>query len=120
MKELGITKGEWFWDGDPSNYDPKKEAPWLVAGDRAENIVIYGEIKIANIKDAELIADAGNTAQKCGLLPSELLKQRDELLEALKEVCKGVQGLPALSAIQGVLTKQYEKAQRAITKAEEK
>ena len=86
MKELGITKGEWFWDGDPSNYNPEEEAPWLVAGDRAENIVIYGEIKIANKKDAELIADAGNTAQKCGLLPSELLKQRDELREALINV----------------------------------
>ena len=85
MKELGITKGEWFWDGDPSNYDPEEEAPWLVAGDRAEKIVIYGEIKIANKKDAELIADAGNTAQKCGLLPSELLQQRDELREALAE-----------------------------------
>ena len=35
---------------------------------------------------AELIADAGNTAQKCGLLPSELLKQRDELKEALAEM----------------------------------
>ena len=83
MKDLGITKGEWFWDGDPSNYDPEQEAPWLLAGDKAEKIVIYGEIKITNIKDAELIADAGNTAQKCGLLPSELLKQRDELKEAL-------------------------------------
>lgn len=34
--------------------------------------------------DAELIADAGTTANKCGLLPSEILKQRDELLEACK------------------------------------
>ena len=90
MKELGITKGEWFWDGDPSNYDPQEEAPWLVAGDRAEKIVIYGEIKIANKKDAELIADAGNTAQKCGLLPSELLQQRDELREALKWVKESI------------------------------
>ena len=86
MKDLGITKGEWFWDGDPSNYDPEQEAPWLVAGDKAEKIVIYGEIKITNIKDAELIADAGNTAQKCGLLPSELLKQRDELIKALRQI----------------------------------
>jgi len=30
-----------------------------------------------------LIADAGNTAQKCSLLPSELLRQRDELRSAL-------------------------------------
>jgi hypothetical protein len=30
MKELGITKGEWMWDGDPTSYDPKEEAPWLI------------------------------------------------------------------------------------------
>ena len=96
MKELGITKGEWFWDGDPSNYDPEEEAPWLIAGDRAEKIVIYGEIKIANKKDAELIADAGNTAQKCGLLPSELLQQRDELREALNNACNFIKRTPLL------------------------
>ena len=82
MKELGITKGEYtvgmvtavFYDieisGDPSetymellslHYKPEKEAK-------------------ANV---ELFCDAGNTAQKCGLLPSELLRQRDELKEAL-------------------------------------
>ena len=35
---------------------------------------------------AKLIADAGTTTNKCGLFPSELLEQRNELLEALKEV----------------------------------
>jgi DNA-binding transcriptional MerR regulator len=50
----------------------------------------------------------------------ELLQQRDELLEALKELMEGVRGLPPLTAIAGILTKQYEKAQRAITKAEER
>jgi hypothetical protein len=33
--------------------------------------------------NADLITDAGNTANKCGLLPSELLEQRDELLNVL-------------------------------------
>lgn len=33
--------------------------------------------------DADLIVNAFNTTNSCGLLPSELLKQRDELLEAL-------------------------------------
>ncbi len=40
------------------------------------------------IENAKLIADAGNTIQSCGLLPSELLKQRDELkhrIELYKE-----------------------------------
>lgn len=31
-----------------------------------------------------LMADAGNTYQKCDLMPSELLKQRNELISALK------------------------------------
>ena len=34
--------------------------------------------------NANLIADALNTANKCGLLPSELLEQRDELLYCVK------------------------------------
>lgn len=36
--------------------------------------------------NAELIADAFNTSNKTGLLPSELLKQRDELLNACQRV----------------------------------
>ena len=35
---------------------------------------------------ADLIVDAGNTAQKCGLLPSELLQQRDELKDSLVDM----------------------------------
>lgn len=83
MKELGITKGEWYWDGDPTNYDHKYEAPWLIAGGVP---IIIGEIEAKNKSDVDLIVDAGNTAQKCGLLPSELLQQRDELKEALAEM----------------------------------
>jgi len=116
MKELGITKGEWVWDGDPSNYNPEEEAPWLVAGDRFENIVICGEIKIANKKDAELICDAGNTAQKCGLLPSELLRQRDELREALKEIaeCKGAYSMDRLEHATNVIKEAKAIAEAAI------
>lgn len=36
--------------------------------------------------NAELICDAGNTFQKCHLLPSQLLQQRDELMEALMKL----------------------------------
>jgi hypothetical protein len=38
------------------------------------------------IANTELFADAGTTANKCGLLPSELLTQRDELLHNCKEL----------------------------------
>jgi len=43
------------------------------------------EEAIANI---DLIEQAFNTTNECGFTPSELLKQRNELLEALKEVQK--------------------------------
>jgi hypothetical protein len=36
--------------------------------------------------EMQLCCDAGNTAQSCGLLPSELLKQMDELLTALTQL----------------------------------
>jgi len=36
--------------------------------------------------DAELIVDANLTIQSCGLLPSELKKQNDEMREVLKKV----------------------------------
>lgn len=36
--------------------------------------------------NAKLIADAGTTASKCGLLPSTLLEQRDKLLDALQQM----------------------------------
>lgn len=80
MKELGITRGEWYWDGDPTNYDHKNEAPWLIAGGVP---IITGEIEAKNKADVDLIVDAGNTSQKCGLLPSELLQQRDRCLMTL-------------------------------------
>ncbi len=40
--------------------------------------------------NAQLIADAGTTANKCGLLPSELLEQRNELLETLQGTMKAL------------------------------
>lgn len=36
--------------------------------------------------NAELIADAGTTYNSCGMLPSELKAQNEELLEALKKI----------------------------------
>lgn len=75
MKELGITKGEW-----------KSEELFGDLVVRTSNEIIVDMASINEDEDAALIADAGNTAQKCGLLPSELLKQRDELLEAMNRI----------------------------------
>ena len=41
-----------------------------------------------NKENAKLIADAFTTISKCDLLPSELLEQRNELLEALKDLVR--------------------------------
>lgn len=40
--------------------------------------------KEEGIANVELVVDAFNTMNKCGIIPSELLKQRNELLEVLK------------------------------------
>jgi len=93
MKDLKITKGEW-------NQCCKDTRPHFVfaGGDKTicslssneigkENYeMLMGEVTMRErIANAALIADAGNTAQKCGLLPSELLKQNEELREALSK-----------------------------------
>ena len=80
MKELGITKGEW-----------KAEELFGDLVVRTPNEIIADVISTNGDEDAPLIADAGNTAQKCGLLPSELLQQRDELREALELAVKVMQ-----------------------------
>ena len=81
MKDLGITPGAWEISPD-NNWEC-----CILLGDQEDH---YINLENRNIDgwdqmhaNAELICDAGNTAQKCGLLPSELLKQRDELKEAL-------------------------------------
>ena len=86
MKELGITKGEWNVNGEyyrnkvMVNNSTIHVYHTVVTFDGA--MVTYNNAKA----NAVLIADAGNTAQKCGLLPSELLRQRDELRERCKQL----------------------------------
>lgn len=80
--EFKGTKGEW-------RYKEIKSGAGLfhcIVQKRNHRIVTY----VMNdhpefVENAKLIADAGNTIQSCGLFPSELLKQRDELIKALKE-----------------------------------
>ena len=88
MKDLKITKGGW-------EVLPNQRLSGL------RKIVVKGKNTITLVAtdfgsddeleaDAKLIADAGTTANKCGLLPSELLEQRNELLDALKRVEKSI------------------------------
>ena len=81
MKKLGITRGEWV-GADYAGYYSLQITPYYSPKDILDKSH-FGDEAEANVK---LCCDAGNTAQKCGLLPSELLKQRDELREKLTEI----------------------------------
>lgn len=84
MKELGITKGETF----VLRNQPVQSNGFYIETDSAYiGEVGGGYLTLDQYKAiGELLIDGANTAQKCGLLPSELLQQRDELREALINV----------------------------------
>ena len=46
----------------------------------------------------------------------QLEAERKELTEALKSLMEGVDNLPPLTVIQGVLKKEYQKAEMALSK----
>lgn len=79
MKELGITKGETF----ALRNQPVQRNGFYIETDSAYiGEVGGGYLSLDQYKAiGELLIDGANTAQKCGLLPSELLRQRDELRE---------------------------------------
>ena len=83
MKELGITKGETF----ALRNQPVQSNGFYIETDSAYiGEVGGGYLTLDQYKAiGELLIDGANTAQKCGMLPSELLRQRDELKEALAE-----------------------------------
>ena len=86
MKDLGITKGEWKVDDEYLRHKIEVNNSTIHL---YHTVVTFNGTMItynAAKANALLIADAGNTAQKCGLLPSELLRQRDELREALADM----------------------------------
>ena len=92
MKDLGITKGEW-------RHNKHSRGNVEANGRSVANCMGYstnigrGEHIEENYANADLVIDAGNTAQVCGLLPSELLKQRDTIyvlaMDFIIEVIKG-------------------------------
>lgn len=86
MKETGITKGEWEAKGIHIKLKGKSrgigQAYLMNFKHDQRGKSVEDKEGLAN---ANLIADAGNTTNKCGLLPSELLEQRDELLSMLRK-----------------------------------
>ena len=89
MKELGITKGEWRIDTADAIKIKAEDGSNIAILTHLTNLMRRDTNEVE--RNALLIADSGNTAQKCGLLPSELLQQRDELKEALELAVKVMQ-----------------------------
>ena len=85
MKDLGLPTGEYKFAQVTMNQYVHVDGKVIC------NVVKRFEKETKAI--GELIADAGNTAQKCGLLPSELLRQRDTIyvlaMDFISEVIKG-------------------------------
>lgn len=89
--ETKFTKGEWIYDGLR---------------------VSTGDNVICSMYDDDGIFKNEKSNAK-------LIAAAPELLFALKSLMSGVENLPALSSISGVLEKQYKQAERAIKKATE-
>lgn len=89
MKEIKISNGKWRLSFDKS--EVITSPPGIIEGSKIVcSLSEFSKKKEEVEANGELIVDAGNTAQKCGLLPSELLQQRDELKEALLEAVKTI------------------------------
>jgi len=91
MKDLKITKGEWkSIFRNKHDMGVRSDKGYICFMTMPTHFTMQDaryEEELEECKsDAELIADAGNTTQKCSLLPSELLKQNEELREALSEL----------------------------------
>lgn len=123
VKELGITKGTNIrWE--PCYGMPNGEYNWALVSDEsiADGMVLncYSVLlmtgdcttsdgrQIGDHPDLQLYADAHNTAQKSGCLPSELLEQRDEAMklasdavDLIKVLANQIHSLPqnAVSAL---------------------
>lgn len=111
--KLGITEGEWTAAPNGNiyrrDYRELYEYGGGLAGDFPVAFTTNGnpswENKYNREANAKLIADAGTTANKCGLLPSELLKQRYELLAELKHVTEAMEVINILPTGKEIIKK---------------
>lgn len=90
MSEIikNITKGDWFsccTDNRP-HFAFAHEGNVTVCGFHKEQ-QLSEDLSLEEVQaNAQLIADAGTTANKCGKLPSELLEINEELFGFLKNI----------------------------------
>lgn len=86
--EFKGTKGQWDWGMAGHIVDvmtTEKGLPKLLVCDLTQAPPNDTQ-NIEKLANAELIADAGNTIQSCGLLPSQLLEQNNEMRELLSNI----------------------------------
>jgi len=83
-----ITKGEWKYEGgDNNSIDIVLPDETTISIDRQSRYTGEYVIERVNMEsNAQLISDAGTTANKCGKLPSELLEMNNELLADLTDI----------------------------------
>lgn len=108
--EFKGTKGEW----QPMSQNTHGE--WIQTDGIIPDLIarVNGASIEERFANAKLIADAGNTAIECGLLPSELLKHRNELLEACKI---GLEAIRELHSFQDGWGEEDDIISKAINKA---
>lgn len=75
---------------------PYNKEPWILGGCSGRMITTtsgyVGDGFIADVdtkENASLIAEAGTVYHECGLSPRQLLAQRDELLQAARDMLSG-------------------------------
>jgi len=104
------------WKGSKGEFIIVVEADSIFKKDSIYNLVdrdrkIFPAENIDNRFDAELFADALNTIQKCDLMPSEILAQRDEIVEFIKSIVKD-----AKESKREYRTERFKEAQELLTK----
>jgi hypothetical protein len=86
MKGWKGTKGLFIYENDVYT-DTHSNYTCHIKNENDKIIVSAFGNSVEEVRDnALLMVNAGNTIQKCGLLPSELLEQRDELLVFVKRI----------------------------------
>tara|TARA_R110002012_G_scaffold78596_1_gene200188 strand:+ start:52 stop:441 length:390 start_codon:yes stop_codon:yes gene_type:complete len=87
-KELGITKGEWRFIQEEMKIKGSGDIEGMTVIANISPKMDYSRGMTTQCHNANLIADAGTTANKCNLLPSELLERYNEAIEALNDVVR--------------------------------
>ncbi len=121
MSKLKITKGNWVAVKSLGRFDVLVN-PYSPLHTTSV-CSLFGSAKEDEVKgNVNIIIDAANTANKCGLLPSELLEQRDDLLKALQTIASTLEWRDGMAVETPELKRDgelLELAYQAITKVKE-